>query len=498
MPPKRLDQLPPELFHRVTDQLELPDIKNLRLINRALEHIVTDDNFRSLFVSKRVELTRRNLEKFAWITEHSPLGCLLQNLTLVGVVYDPGHLLMLSEGNKYQALSYSNDQMDQMQSSLTKELDSLNQRRTEQDKFHHSGKDAGLLSTALRNLAKQNPTGLHSLSTKISIYRYDGSASLTPNEAQCWIWIHEAAKCTFLLAMKCLRYSRISVRSLDIFHAKPASMRCGLPRDTLTQVGWPSPEMYQWTALRQLSICLSDPLPVQSEQDMETGGSFSIMHQSRVPDTDLMASSDLLGDELHLQSLATMLTACPNLEVLEISGFRFDEEEWMHYSLQHVRDAAMVFFARFLSLMRPLKQLRRLRLAGLRLTEQDLVGLIRNHGATLRDLELEHIVFVEGGLDRLFSCLGGRDYASNGLTLDRILLKDLWVNISPITFTRSEDEKCTQISGENITDNTILRTGEDAARKVIMYDVADGYGPSIRGGSPWEGRSLGEFGVWRR
>lgn len=59
-------RVPPEVYAPLVMHLDLPDIKTLRIIDRAHEHIVTN----STFDEKHFVLTRTGLEQSLWITSH--------------------------------------------------------------------------------------------------------------------------------------------------------------------------------------------------------------------------------------------------------------------------------------------------------------------------------------------------------------------------------------------------------------------------------------------
>ena len=86
-----LDKLTNEIFELIVPELDLKSICNLRLVCRETCWKANQDTFRSFFRKKSVKLTTEELKVFAQVTE-GDLGCSLEDLTLIGLVYHPGRL----------------------------------------------------------------------------------------------------------------------------------------------------------------------------------------------------------------------------------------------------------------------------------------------------------------------------------------------------------------------------------------------------------------------
>ena len=70
--------------------LDLEDIRSLRQSCRSLAVKSTQDRFKSYYQSKRVEITPHALRAFVDATQPGRLGCLVQELILVGLTNDAG------------------------------------------------------------------------------------------------------------------------------------------------------------------------------------------------------------------------------------------------------------------------------------------------------------------------------------------------------------------------------------------------------------------------
>jgi hypothetical protein len=86
---RTLSDLPSELVEGMVCHLELRDLCNLRLTNRATEAASSQAYFKSFFVTKTVRLDRDAVAKFSNITENCRFAICLQNLSLVGMPTQP-------------------------------------------------------------------------------------------------------------------------------------------------------------------------------------------------------------------------------------------------------------------------------------------------------------------------------------------------------------------------------------------------------------------------
>ena len=81
----RLEDCPDEVIEAIVVLLHLDDIRSLRQSCRSLAAKTTQRHFKSYYHSKRVDITRRALRAFVNATQPGRLGCLVQELILVGL-----------------------------------------------------------------------------------------------------------------------------------------------------------------------------------------------------------------------------------------------------------------------------------------------------------------------------------------------------------------------------------------------------------------------------
>jgi hypothetical protein len=85
-----LKDCPSEIIEAIVVLLDLVDIRSLRQSCRSLAVKSTQDRFKSYYHSKRVEITPHALRAFVDATQPGRLGCLVQELILVGLTNDAG------------------------------------------------------------------------------------------------------------------------------------------------------------------------------------------------------------------------------------------------------------------------------------------------------------------------------------------------------------------------------------------------------------------------
>ena len=96
-----LENCPNEVIESIVVLLVLGDICSLRQSSRALASKTTQNHFKSCFLSKHVDITGSALREFVDVTQRSWLGCLIQNLVLVGVVNNTKALVyIVREGSE--------------------------------------------------------------------------------------------------------------------------------------------------------------------------------------------------------------------------------------------------------------------------------------------------------------------------------------------------------------------------------------------------------------
>jgi hypothetical protein len=238
-----LEDLPSELFERIVQHLDLPSICNLRLGCRLLASKATQRHFKSIFRQKHVDLDERPLINFVHVTQPGGLGCLVEDLVLVGLVNTRSRFL-----EDYASTSDSGKHLDEnKRDEIRRGADIREALRSLRD----SKQDVRLLSEALRNLNSSSSTsrGLRSLSLDVRVYLHDSDRQdlpgvdihdakfgYSPKYGADFRLIREATAHTFHLAMESLASSRLRVQKLDLYNGID-TQRCSLPLIELDRVG---------------------------------------------------------------------------------------------------------------------------------------------------------------------------------------------------------------------------------------------------------------------
>ena len=81
-----LQDSPVEVVEHIVGSLDLEDICNLRLTCRGVASKSAQGCFKTYFVSKHVDITDASLELFVNCTQPGSLSCLVEDLTIVGIV----------------------------------------------------------------------------------------------------------------------------------------------------------------------------------------------------------------------------------------------------------------------------------------------------------------------------------------------------------------------------------------------------------------------------
>lgn len=246
----RLDALTNELFENMAECLDLDDLRNLRLVSRAVAFKTTQNHFESYFSRKQVNISGQGLQAFAQATSQgNRLACLVRHLTLTGIDYSTSiQILEKTMGSGYVTydtaigMRYpprhwkcSREELRAVQTSL----DELKRCKADDDMFHKEGLDVYLLSAALRNVASHRRHNIVKLRLR-QVLRLGNFATRKPNGVlhvrDRHSGFRSAAKTFAVLASAMRDGARApTVQHLDIYRGDPAKSWCSVPHDTF----WP-------------------------------------------------------------------------------------------------------------------------------------------------------------------------------------------------------------------------------------------------------------------
>lgn len=301
-----IEACPAEVIEEVVRYLTLADICSLRLSSRYLATNATQDIFKSYFLAKHVDLAKESLEKFVQITKPGSLGCLVENLIVVGIAIETTPLeTILNEKARWiqesQGPIFSSTQHECDAEELAEvehDLQVLKGRQREQQQLKESAHDIALLSDAFRNLKTDEILGKSpSLSLEVVIYRQDAETRQEPVQGGDWQTVWRNAAHVFNTTMASLANSGLPIDKLDIFNS---TLRCSLACNELGCLEDYSTDLKaSFRELKSLSLSLSDPL--HKEADLETDAEG--LKRPRLPDRNFAGLPILLGLGPQLEEL---------------------------------------------------------------------------------------------------------------------------------------------------------------------------------------------------
>lgn len=84
-----IEQLPAELTENIVHFLTVEDVGSLRLASSALRHKTSQNLYCDRFRKRNVDLTSDDLALLSSVIKPGSIACVLQDLTVTGLAYDP-------------------------------------------------------------------------------------------------------------------------------------------------------------------------------------------------------------------------------------------------------------------------------------------------------------------------------------------------------------------------------------------------------------------------
>lgn len=402
-----LESLTNELFEQVVHSLNLPDIQNLRLVSRSTGLKTVQDTYRSFFREKHINLRRNDLQSFVEATSQSGLGCLVEHLSLTGIVYNPQDLqLSINTGRPRRrggsARKVEPAHTPEQLEAIKEELATFHQRHKEDEAFRKEGAGVILLREAFSNIASSKSSPLKHLSLCIKIHYGD---TVRPRSPSIWQTkqVFPAAISAFWLAMESLRSSQLKVQALDIFFNIPEQLKSSLPCNVLGNLDLNKLGSCLST-LKSLSISITDPLVHETSYAVREDD--ALVFDIEQPTPDITTSRDRIANERFYSALASMVERCPSIEELSIVGYK---RKYSDGELTRLQETMQNRHFHHLAHGSTLPQLCKLFLADLKVRDVDLLTFLRSHVSSLRELDLMSIALSEGTFRSVVDYATGRD-----------------------------------------------------------------------------------------
>jgi hypothetical protein len=467
-----LEDCPNEVIESIVVLLVLGDICSLRQGSRTLASKTTQNHFKSYFLSKHVDITESALRKFVDVTQPDWLGCLVQNLVLVGVVNNTKALEYILGEEPDSDLEEEGSGNRKKLAKAEQDLEILEQRQTDYEKLHESGTDVSLLSKAFSNVAANSKTGrLLSMSLEVVVYREDAERWLPPLAGGSWRFIWQCAADTFHTAFCSLAASSMPIEKLNIFNDRRLQ-RCSLACHELGSVDFKHKGLaISLASLKSLSLSVSDRVIFQSKKDAERSHDPAEDIESidwETSDDEARDIADMrveAADECNFIGLENLLQLSGQLEDLKIHKYRLDMGVLNN-------GQADLHLERLLQLAAEIDtppKLRRIELRGLYVREEDLLTFLRRTGVHKL---LMYKVFMSSGTFRSVF-----DYCtSDAAGMEELYFNELFEEHLNVYFDGPGQAQIPPLisNGPGPSSDILERVGHEVKREITYRSVLGG------------------------
>ncbi|KAF2768918.1 hypothetical protein EJ03DRAFT_351757 [Teratosphaeria nubilosa] len=460
------EDLPVEIVEKVVCLLDLPDAGNLRLVSGALAAKSSQGSFKRYFVSKSVDLTRRSLEDFVRVTEAGSLGSLVEEITLVGIVWDTEYIAnvvrdrskRVTESTEPRPRTRQVELDDAAVADAAAELKVLREREVEAAAWGKDGGDVDFLRQAFGNLVRNGKDGgLKSLKTEVVVYRETSGTRSQPIEGGKWDLIWDAAAYAFRTVMRALAGSGLQVEELCLFGRQ---QRCSVASHELDGVDFGGAEMRKClAALERSSLSFSldfGSAPASEAHDDPCDGKRNRSQEHATPLSEPPANT--------LTGLPTLLQNTPQLQDLHL---HFYSTTTKHEQRNTERQMLQVLF-HTIAQTAPLTNLRTCRLRNLTASETSLLTFLQS-SPLLSSLQLEEIHLLDPG-----SFAPVLEYLANEASnLIYLHLDTLWEK-RLLYFEGEVGMPYFPSRGTGRGPNWVIRVGSEAVKRVVRARVSLG------------------------
>ncbi|KAI5359823.1 hypothetical protein Slin15195_G116840 [Septoria linicola] len=432
-----LDDLPAELVENIVHCMTLHEICALRLANRSIASKASQDHFRSFYRSKRVDIDERGLKDFVVVTANAGMGCLIDDFTLTGLVYNSLSISsQLRSGNMRQTTEVSDgghiktgwrSSTEEERNALQRQLNTLQRRQEAQLHFLQSEDAQRLLVKAFRNIVKgRSPHKQLSVTLDLAVFREDALIRSTPVQGGSWRMIWQAAADTFQLVDDAIDASTLPIHTLRIFPAygNNAQRRCALFCTEVPHVIKYSGLETCLARLKTLTLTFSDASIKFDDRDAELVtlcDKHELARQQRGGSTthDLNRMMEAQRSE-NFTGLVSFVQSCHHLETLDLHRYRLMKGPNSTGNIQGDKISHLLFQRL------TLPHLRDCRLRGFRVGSENTLMFLQRH--RLHKLLLKNFVLSAGTFRVIFDhCTGdGKDVQTAQPDLERIEFEDLF------------------------------------------------------------------------
>ncbi|WPB05189.1 uncharacterized protein RHO25_009839 [Cercospora beticola] len=365
----------------------------------------------------------------AELTAKGRIGCFVEKLTLVGVVYNTALLEhQLAKTTRTSAkridlarrIPYMPEQpcSEAELAHAAEELQLLRAKRADFASFHGAGDAVKLLTRILLNLAaRPQQPGLKRISTDVIVYREDSKILEDMSRRPGWRSVWQKAAETFHTLILALDTVSLRVQELKIF-CNDFSGNCSLQCVELSRCNWQTNGIaFTLANLEVLSISVSDRILNETKYDVSSTGDLIKRLAAAPSTTKLLPNLGILKtqatNEANFSGLGALLNVCKSLKQLDLKRceIRRSRRELDNYEilsfLQHLTQAVH------------LPTLRVLALRNLEASEPDLLSFLKRHA--IKHLTLQKLGLAPGSQwNAIFDYLTSKDAGLETLHLEDI------------------------------------------------------------------------------
>jgi hypothetical protein len=383
----------------------------------------------------------------AALTAEGRIGCLVQDLTLAGVVYNTAGLqhqlqvgtkTMLERGCEASGmLDESTERPTETElARATAALNTMQSKQADYDRLHDVGGDVvALLAGIFQNIAANTKRhGLASLSLDVREYRQDAQTPQPASDRLAWRSVWHMAEQTFHTVTRSLGATLLPIQDLNLF-CNDFSGRCSLQCNQLSRCDWRAKGLvFTLTGVESLELSISDRVLDETAHDTLATGD-PVERLSPITDTggllpNLEELEKQANEDQNFDGLITLLNSCQKLRKLDLRRCHVRRRR------SDLNDPAgnKLFIQRLAEAAR-LETIENLSLGNFAAREQDLTSLLKRN--PVRDLTLVRITLEPSGTwDAIF------DHCTSitANNIHALHLEDLSQDSKRILFSDSHDE----------------------------------------------------------
>lgn len=499
-----LEDCPLEVIELMVRELGLKDICSLRESSRTLAIKIREGlYFKTYFRSKHVDMTQQGLQAFVDQTQPARLGCLVQDLVLIGVVNNVPELKSILMKAKVDtiikmkmktmpkwAMMKTNPETamednQEEQAKVRQSLMILEQRQAAYRQLHESEMDIDLLSEAFSNLMSNSKTGkLLSLSLEVIVYRNNAVEKLPPLIGGNWKLIWQSATETFHTALSSLAKSSLPIEKLNIFNDRRLQ-RCSLFYNELANINFKNKGLASlFACLKSLSVSYSQKNFSRYGKDAERiyGSLNDMFYESDSAEYDEETDPDESDEEAdsaeseereikkvtakaatesNFIGLTKLLKFCSQLEELELH----------QYWLEGCRAPERLRFERILkqaAYMDTPPNLKRMTLRGIWVREKHLLAFVRR--TKVRKLTICDVRITSGNFRSVF------DYCTSNLAnIEELCFHGLHEHQLDVYFDEPGTPEFRPFADNGMGESVTLQRAKDQVKQLIDYWVTKVY-----------------------